>query len=111
HIQTSFYTDKERPYGFQIEKNITGGVHHHMAHFKVDLDVGGTSNRFESLDFVLEQVKLTQDPSVTYHQTKFVSNLKRTETKSFIAYNFRTPKYLVVHNNNKRTKFGEIKAY
>ncbi|KAI8767562.1 amine oxidase [copper-containing] [Biomphalaria glabrata] len=111
YVQTSFYTDKERPYGFHLEKYIAGSIHHHMAHFKVDLDISGTSNRFESLDIGLEKVKLTQDPSVTYHQTKFVSNLKRTETQSFIDYNFRTPKYLLVHNNNNRTQFGEIKAY
>ncbi|XP_055860315.1 putative amine oxidase [copper-containing] [Biomphalaria glabrata] len=111
YVQTNFYTDKERPYGFHLEKYIAGSIHHHMAHFKVDLDISGTSNRFESLDIGLEKVKLTQDPSVTYHQTKFVSNLKRTETQSFIDYNFRTPKYLLVHNNNNRTQFGEIKAY
>ncbi|KAH9505399.1 hypothetical protein Btru_057175 [Bulinus truncatus] len=111
YIQASFYSKVEKPYGLHLEKNIAGSLHHHMAHFKVDLDVGGTSNRFETLNIVNDKVPLREDPSVTYHQTKFVSSLKKTEMDSVYDFDFRSPKYLLVHNNKKKTDYGEMKAY
>ncbi|KAH9505400.1 hypothetical protein Btru_057176 [Bulinus truncatus] len=111
YIQTSFYNEREKPYGFHVENFITGSLHYHMAQFKVDLDVGGTSNRFETLNIVNDKVPLRQDPSVTYHQMKFEPHLKKTEMEAVYDYDFRSPKYLLVHNDKKKTQQGEISAY
>ncbi|XP_055860313.1 putative amine oxidase [copper-containing] isoform X2 [Biomphalaria glabrata] len=111
YIVASVFSELMRPYAFQLKQNIVGPVHHHMAHFKVDLDVSETINRFETLDIVKESVFLKQNSNVSSEQIQFVSSLKETELDAVYDYNFRTPKYLVVHNNNERTEYGAIKAY
>ncbi|CAG5131614.1 unnamed protein product [Candidula unifasciata] len=111
YIQTLFYATTERPYGFNIRQNILGNVHHHMAHFKVDLDVGGTSNRYETVDISEERVAMTAFPDLQYSQTRIKTNLKKTELEAVHDFNFNKPKYHVVHNNAKRTDTNEIKGY
>nr|KAI8744014.1 putative amine oxidase copper-containing [Biomphalaria glabrata] len=111
YIVASYFSDILRPYSFQLKPNIAGLVHHHMAHFKVDLDVTDTRNRFETLDIVKESVFLKQNHNVNSQQVKFVSSLKKTELGAVYDYDFRTPKYLIVHNKNDGTEHWASKAY
>ena len=60
YILATFYRPEEAPYGFRLDEHITGNLHHHMFHFKADLDIGGTSNRYETLDISEEEVQLRQ---------------------------------------------------
>ncbi|XP_059150285.1 putative amine oxidase [copper-containing] [Physella acuta] len=106
YIQTSFYSEPDKPYGFRLQNTITGNIHHHMAHFKVDLDIGGPSNRYETLDILPDAVPLKQDPSVTYNQMKFRRTLVKTEREAVYDYNFTRPMYHVVHSRAGKTKFG-----
>ncbi|XP_041363613.1 putative amine oxidase [copper-containing] [Gigantopelta aegis] len=62
YIISSFYTDKKGPYGFKIHDNMIGNIHHHMFHWKADVDVLGTSNRYETLDISDEDVNNTCRP-------------------------------------------------
>ncbi|XP_059160003.1 putative amine oxidase [copper-containing] [Physella acuta] len=111
YILPSFFTSLEKPYGFQIEKDLLGTLHHHMFHFKVDLDISGTSNRYETLDIQPETVDMRTVPNRKYQQTKFVRNLKKSEKDALFKYNFDHPKYHVVHNEKVKTDLNEIKAY
>ena len=47
YIISSFYTDKKGPYGFRIHDNMIGNIHHHMFHWKADVDILGTKNRYD----------------------------------------------------------------
>ncbi|CAL1544781.1 unnamed protein product [Lymnaea stagnalis] len=111
HILTSFYHEAERNYGFRLHDNIAGSVHYHMAHFKVDLDIAGTSNRYQTLDVVEEEVLLDLDPCTRYHQTKIIPRVIRTEKEAVYDYNFNTPKYLLVYNEANKTEYGVNRAY
>ncbi|KAH9499261.1 hypothetical protein Btru_003544 [Bulinus truncatus] len=82
-----------------------------MFHFKVDLDISGASNRYETLDISTEKVALRSAADTSYYQTRFDRSLKKTETESIFKYNFDKPKIHVVHNEQVKTKFGEIKGY
>lgn len=112
YIFPSYYTQNEDPYGFHIEDNIIGNIHHHLFHFKADLDIGGTSNRYETLDITPETVILRQVPgNKTYNQIRYDRTLKRTEQEALYKFNFNTPKYHIVHNNDKKTNLGKLKAF
>ncbi|RUS68677.1 hypothetical protein EGW08_023561 [Elysia chlorotica] len=50
YIQGNVFRAVERQYGFRLEETLTANLHHHMFHLKVDLDVSGTSNRYETLN-------------------------------------------------------------
>ncbi|KAK3725678.1 hypothetical protein RRG08_043095 [Elysia crispata] len=110
YIYPSFYTTAERPYGFQIAENVVGSLHHHIFHYKADLDISGTSNRYETLDIKPAQVQLRTEPR-KYHLTKFERSLKKTEKEALYKFNFDYPKYHVVHNDAVKTPLKEIKAY
>ena len=60
YLLTSFYTGPEmNKYGHVLnEPNVIGNIHHHALHIKADLDIKGTSNRFETLDVHLENIQV-----------------------------------------------------
>ncbi|XP_041360403.1 putative amine oxidase [copper-containing] [Gigantopelta aegis] len=111
---TSFRKQSEHSsYGFEIHKDIIANLHHHMFNFKVDLDVLGTDNRYETLDLSTESVSnpYSDDPDSKYWQVKMDTTLKRNELDAAYKFNFNTPKYHLFHNNKKRTENGVKRAY
>ncbi|CAG5131620.1 unnamed protein product [Candidula unifasciata] len=111
YVVSVYYATAERPYGFQVYKNLLGNVHHHLFHFKVDLDIQGTSNRYKTLDLKEELRSPTAFPGKPYSQVKIVPTLKRTENEALLKYNFDEPKYHIVYNEARKNKLGEDKAY
>ena len=58
------------------------------------------------------KLSIKQDgASATYNQIKFERNLKRTENEAVYNYNFNTPKYHIVYNEQQNTEFGVPRAY
>ncbi|CAG5119358.1 unnamed protein product, partial [Candidula unifasciata] len=111
YVQATFFTPTEVPYGHHIQDNILGNVHHHVANFKVDMDIGGTSNRYETLDITKENVKLAAFPDKMYSQTKITPTLKKTEKEAVYDFDFNIPKDHLVYSNDKKNKYNESKAY
>ncbi|XP_050400258.1 putative amine oxidase [copper-containing] [Patella vulgata] len=114
YIYTTFYNQAEDKYGFRLNENILANLHHHMFHFKVDLDVLGTSNRYETLDIETEDLDISREtgnPGDKYNQIFYTKNLKNTETEAAYKFNFDTPKYHIIHNNAVNTSFGVPRAY
>lgn len=105
YLSTSFYFPEEEYYGGHLREHTQAGLHNHLFHFKVDVDVKGTSNRFETLDIKPEYKK---DPwsDNHHHQTYYERNLRKTEKEGEYTYNFETPKYLLISNNNETTPEG-----
>ncbi|RUS81337.1 hypothetical protein EGW08_010904, partial [Elysia chlorotica] len=110
-IMGNVFRAVERQYGFRIEETLTANLHHHMFHLKVDLDVSGTSNRYETLNVEPMETKLCWDKSRDYAQTKFTTHLKRTEQEALYKYDFNHPKYHIVHNDARRNQWGEKRAF
>ncbi|KAK7496907.1 hypothetical protein BaRGS_00011887 [Batillaria attramentaria] len=112
YILSTFYRPAEAPYGFRLDEHINGNIHHHMFHFKADLDILGTANRYETLDIKTEEVDLKQmGPDARYQQIYFQRNLKRTEMEAVYDFNFDTPKYHIVYNNEEKTKYDVPRSY
>ncbi|OWF44474.1 putative amine oxidase [copper-containing] [Mizuhopecten yessoensis] len=112
-ISTSYYRPEETPYGYRLNDYIVGSLHHHLIHFKVDLDVLGTSNRFATLDIEPESVDNTWSKinGEKYHQTKFSQNVKPDEMSAAYKYDFNSPKYLTFYNNASTNKYGVHRSY
>ncbi|ESO83545.1 hypothetical protein LOTGIDRAFT_133255 [Lottia gigantea] len=113
YILSAVYSDKEREYGFHLHDAIFGPIHHHLFHFKVDIDILGTSNRYGTLDFKTVNVSnadwLTADSYQT--QIKFEHNLKQTELEAAYEFNFDTPKEHIFYNEDKKNRFNVSRAY
>lgn len=114
YVLTSLRFPAEDDYGFQIREKITGNLHHHMFHFKVDLDINGVENRFEALDIepvASDNTLWSVETNARYHQTRMSRRQIKRESEAAIDFNFDAPKYLTFYNNKVKTETGVPKAY
>ncbi|NXU92578.1 AOC1 oxidase, partial [Xiphorhynchus elegans] len=56
YIHATFYTPQGRRYGSRVHSHLLGNIHTHLVHYKVDLDVAGTGNSFETMDIRFENI-------------------------------------------------------
>ncbi|NWU86557.1 AOC1 oxidase, partial [Onychorhynchus coronatus] len=56
YIHATFYTPQGRRYGSRVHSHLLGNLHTHLVHYKVDLDVAGTGNSFETMDVRFENI-------------------------------------------------------
>ncbi|NXG64607.1 AOC1 oxidase, partial [Hemiprocne comata] len=61
-IHATFYTPKGRRYGSRVHSHLLGNLHTHLVHYKVDLDVAGTDNSFETMDVLFENISNPWSP-------------------------------------------------
>ena len=113
YVLATYYTGANMDkYGHRInDNNAIGNVHHHTVNFKVDLDVKGTENRFETIDIKLEDVEDSLSPGDMLKNRYIVRSLKENELDAAYKYNFDSPKYLVVFNENEKNRFGDHRGY
>ncbi|NWX44034.1 AOC1 oxidase, partial [Steatornis caripensis] len=61
-IHATFYTPQGRRYGSRVHSHVLGNLHTHLVHYKVDLDVAGTGNSFETMDVRFENISNPWSP-------------------------------------------------
>lgn len=114
YILTSFRIPADNDFGFPLRDHITGNLHHHMFHYKVDMDIHGTENRFEIIDIVPKQVDNSQwsvKPDSKYSYTKMVRRQVGSEKEAALKYSFQNPNYLTFYNNNVKSSANVPRAY
>lgn len=114
YILTSFRIPADNEFGFPLRDHITGNLHHHMFHYKVDMDIHGTGNRFEIIDIVPTQVDNSQwsvKPDSKYSCTKMVRRQVGREKEAALKYSFEKPNYLTFYNNNVKSSANVPRAY
>ena len=111
YLGATFYYPEEEQYGAHVRKTVSAGLHNHLFHFKVDIDVKGTSNRYETLDIKTRTETDPWDKTSQYTQPYFERNLKNTELSAVYKYNFDTPKNLLFTQNNSRTSEDVPRSY
>ncbi|XP_069138611.1 putative amine oxidase [copper-containing] [Argopecten irradians] len=111
YLGTTFHTPEENPYGVHIKEGINAGIHNHLFHLKVDLDVKGTENKFETLDIKVENKTNPWNDGGYHMQTYYERNVKETELEAVCNYNFSTPKYLLVSSYNETSDQGLPRSF
>ncbi|VDI21010.1 diamine oxidase [Mytilus galloprovincialis] len=113
YVRTSFYTPGDKKFSYKLQENLAAPLHHHIFNFKADVDIKGTSNRFSTLNFELDNSpnKYSTNSSARLIQHKFSSTLKSTERDAAYRYNFKEPKYLIFYNEQQKNRFGNFKSY
>ncbi|CAG2257197.1 ABP1 [Mytilus edulis] len=103
----------DNSFSFQLQDNLMAPLHHHLFHLKVDLDIKGTKNRFETLDIepVITHNEVSDDPNAKIVQSKFSKRLKKTELEGACKYDFNQPKTLTFVNNNVKDQYGNSAGY
>ncbi|KAH9520283.1 hypothetical protein Btru_060424 [Bulinus truncatus] len=112
YLAASFYYPKEEKYGTRISDTVVAGLHHHLFHFKADIDVKGTDNRFQTHNIGSEIKTNTwsHDPQNFHSQNFFVKEDKRTEKEALYNFDFNHPKNLLFYKNEP-SSLGHAPAY
>ncbi|KAK3084716.1 hypothetical protein FSP39_017939 [Pinctada imbricata] len=113
YILANAYAEDEKRYAFQLHNQIVGNYHLHLFHFKADLDIGGTSNRYETLDITAhtEENPFSSKENATDTQGQIKRTLKQAESDAAYHYEFEQPKYHIFYRQNNTDKYGNNKAY
>lgn len=110
---TNAFSEFEKRYGFRLNDEIVASFHTHLFNFKVDLDVNGQKNRYETIDIKAETIsnEFSREVNATYSQGYIETDIKRTEKDAAYKFNFGHPKYHIFYNNAKKDKYGNPMAY
>ena len=114
YIKSSFYSIQETRYGFQLRDDVVGTHSLNAIHFKVDLDINGPSNRYETLNIephVINNNDWSKEPGSKYEQFKFSRQLKMTEIQTLLRHNSSSPMYHLFYNNIHKTSYNDPRAY
>lgn len=107
------------PFGYRISDYLLGPIHDHAYMFKVDLDIMGTENSFETVNWksgtALEafqtQVNLTEKPSFFYfNNTRYIEHEILEHEQSYVSDPYK-PKYFTVVNENEHNVWGLRRGY
>ena len=111
YVQATYWTSNETSYGNQIYPGVAGTIHDHLLNYKVDLDIGGQKNSYETIDIKIENITNPWFPKVRRVQKVLSRSLKKTEQEAIYKYNFDHPKYLNFFREGNLNKMGVNRGY
>ena len=111
YLGTTFYFPEENLYGTRVHEYVSASLHNHLFHFKVDLDIKGLNNRYETLNILTKEEESRWFEGQKVHQTRIERHLKTSEQDSLFNYNFDTPKVHVFSNKDHISKTGNVRGY
>ena len=111
YINPAFLTEKEKKYGFVSFFNQIGTIHDHYVLYKVDLDIAGQKNSFQTVDAVPRNISYEWEANTFRIKKQVDVNKKKREKDALIRYNFDKPKYYVLVNENEKNVYGNPKGY
>lgn len=86
-------------WGVKLGEYASGVIHHTVFHFKVDIDISGTNNRYQTIS-----TKTGQSRSI-------VKTLKEDEYQSAYMWDSEYPEYHIIFNNRTKNNFGHPRGY
>jgi len=104
--QTTFYTVDEEPYASQIHPKMAGSMHDHIFNYKVDIDVFGTKQSYETIEVGLQNITNPWFPEDYHLQKVLHRRVKKNETEAVYHYEFDKPTCMNFFNKNERNSYG-----
>ncbi|XP_068452246.1 retina-specific copper amine oxidase [Clinocottus analis] len=110
YIASSFLQAGGRRTGTQVAEHVLGNLHTHFIHFKVDLDVLGEKNFFQTKDMEYVNVSLPWMPRRYAMVPQLVEQQLATEQEAALRFDSKTPRYLHIASN-KTNRWGHQRSY
>uniref|UniRef100_A0A096MAG7 Amine oxidase n=1 Tax=Poecilia formosa TaxID=48698 RepID=A0A096MAG7_POEFO len=111
YIHATFFTPNGLHYGTKVYDYVLGNLHTHLIHYKVDLDIVGRDNSFETID--LKYVNFTNpwSPNNFIVQSKLHRTEHKTERSAAFRFGKKFPRYVHFYNPSEKNKWGHQKGY
>uniref|UniRef100_A0A8C5GJ00 Amine oxidase n=2 Tax=Gouania willdenowi TaxID=441366 RepID=A0A8C5GJ00_GOUWI len=110
YISSSYLVNGSLRHGHQVAENVLGNIHTHFINFKVDLDIVGVKNVFQTKDMEFVNVSLPWMPEHYAMVPHLVENQLNTEQEAALRYDTKTPRYLHIASP-KTNRWGHQRSY
>ncbi|XP_029293136.1 retina-specific copper amine oxidase [Cottoperca gobio] len=110
YIASSYLVDGNLKYGHQVADKVLGNIHTHFINFKVDLDVLGLNNYFQTKDMEYVNTSLPWMPDHYAMVPQLVEKQLKTEQEAALHHDTKTPRYLHIASN-KTNRWGHQRSY
>ncbi|KAK2832799.1 hypothetical protein Q5P01_016688 [Channa striata] len=110
YISSSYMVKDAQKHGHQVADKVLGNIHTHFINFKVDLDVQGVKNYFQTKDMNFVNVSVPWKPDRYAMVPQLVENQVKTEKDAALRYNSKIPRYLHIASN-KTNRWGHQRSY
>ncbi|KAM3593474.1 uncharacterized protein V6R79_013681 [Siganus canaliculatus] len=111
YIHATFFTPNGLNYGTKVYNYVLGNLHTHLIHYKVDLDIAGRDNTFETMDLKFVNFTNPWSPDHTVLQSQLHKTQHKTERSAAFRFNKKMPRYLHFTNPKEKNKWGHQKSY
>ncbi|XP_036885429.1 amiloride-sensitive amine oxidase [copper-containing] [Sturnira hondurensis] len=110
YIHATFYTPEGLRHGTRVHTHLLGNIHTHLAHYRIDLDVAGSKNSFQTLGMKLENITSPWNPGHQLMVPALELRRYRQERQAAFRFGQTLPKYLLFHSP-KENRWGHKRSY
>ncbi|XP_041812269.1 primary amine oxidase, liver isozyme-like [Chelmon rostratus] len=110
YISSSYLVDGSLRHGHQVAEKVLGNIHTHFISFKVDLDVLGVKNVFQTKDMEYVNVSMPWMPDHYAMVPQLVEKQLKTEQEAALRYDTKSPRYLHIASQ-KTNRWGHQRSY
>ncbi|XP_046285874.1 amiloride-sensitive amine oxidase [copper-containing] isoform X1 [Marmota monax] len=110
YVHATFYTPEGLLHGMRLHTHLLGNMHTHLVHYRVDLDVAGTKNSFETLEMKLENITNPWSPRHRLIQPTLEQRQYSQERQAAFRLGRPLPRHLLF-TNPKKNPWGHKRSY
>uniref|UniRef100_H0WX44 Amine oxidase n=2 Tax=Otolemur garnettii TaxID=30611 RepID=H0WX44_OTOGA len=110
YVHATFYTPEGLRYGTRLHTHLVGNMHTHLVHYRVDLDVAGTKNSFQTLQMKLENITNPWSPTHRLVQPTLQQIQYHRERQAAFRFGRTLPRYLLF-TSPKENPWGHQRSY
>uniref|UniRef100_A0A8C8VN60 Amine oxidase n=1 Tax=Pelusios castaneus TaxID=367368 RepID=A0A8C8VN60_9SAUR len=111
YIHASYYTPQGLRYGSRVQRDVLGNMHTHLVHYKLDLDIAGTGNSFETVEMRFENISNPWSAGERVVQSRLHRRPRRTERQAAFPFGTALPRYLMFYSPSQRNRWGHPRSY
>ncbi|KAM6214950.1 diamine oxidase [copper-containing] [Rhynchocyon petersi] len=110
YVHATFYTPEGLHHGTRLHTHLLGNMHTHLVHYRVDLDVAGTKNSFQTLRMKLQNITNPWSPGHHLVQPTLEQREHHHERQASFRFGKALPKYLLF-TSPKKNPWGHKRSY
>ncbi|XP_048193926.1 LOW QUALITY PROTEIN: amiloride-sensitive amine oxidase [copper-containing] [Perognathus longimembris pacificus] len=110
YVHATFYRPEGLRYGTRLHTHLFGNMHTHLVHYKVDLDVAGTKNSFQTLEMKLENTSNPWSPGHRLVQPFLRRTQYGSERQAAFRHGQALPRHLLF-TSPRRNAWGHRRSY
>ncbi|XP_061837673.2 retina-specific copper amine oxidase [Nerophis lumbriciformis] len=110
YISSSYLLDGSLRHGHQVAPNVLGNIHTHFINFKVDVDVLGVRNVFQTKDMQFVNSTIPWVANGYAMVPQLVERQLKSEQEAALRHDAKVPRYLHIASN-KSNAWGHQRSY